>query len=121
MLHDLEYRGLILVIGRLEEKLFEMLLQCQVDKRVERILAALLRDFRDRSVWRLHPVVEKDPVVVGGSRFGSDGTIGLTLLFRRRLLQFAPHLAALLPVPRAAGCGSRAIPAVCRMACYSRK
>src|SRR6266852_3215097 len=69
-----------------------MLLQCQVDKRVERILAAFLRDFCDRPIWRLDPVVEKDPVVVGGSRFGSDGTIWLALLFGRRFFQFAPHL-----------------------------
>src|SRR5260370_36113429 len=71
--HHREYKILILVHDRLDEELFQMLLQREVDDHIQRILARFLRDLSDRAVrWKRLVPYEK-PVEFGGARLGSDG------------------------------------------------
>src|SRR5712692_1338477 len=76
--HHREYKILILVHDRLDEELFQMLFQRQVDDHIQRILARFLRDLSDRPVrW---------------PRLGSDGRMTLLHMLARSLNEFAATL-----------------------------
>src|SRR5712692_495687 len=70
--HHREYKILILVHDRLDEELFQMLFQRQVDDHIQRILARFLRDLSDRPVrWKRLVQYEK-PVEFGWPRLGCE-------------------------------------------------
>src|SRR5216684_2686498 len=90
--HHREYKILILVHDRLDEELFQMLLQRQVDDHIQRILARFLRDLSDRTVRWKRLVEYEEPVKLGWARLRPDGMMTLLHMLARSLNQFAAAL-----------------------------
>src|SRR5260370_18829089 len=90
--HHREYKILILVHDRLDEELFQMLLQREVDDHIQRILARFLRDLSDRAVrWKRLVQYEK-PVQFACPRLGSAPPMTPLHVLARRLNEVAATL-----------------------------
>src|SRR5260370_23856342 len=90
--HHREYQILILVHDRLDEELFQMLVQRQVDDHIQRILARFLRDLSDRTVGWKRLFHYEEPVQLGWARLGSHGMMMLPHILARSLVPFAAAL-----------------------------
>src|SRR6266849_10541875 len=90
--HHREYKILILVHDRLDEELFQMLFQRQVDDHIQRILARFLRDLSDRTVRWQRLVEHEEPLKLGWPRLGSDGVMTPLHVLARSLNEFAATL-----------------------------
>ena len=72
MLDQLERVVLVLVGDRLEEEPLEILLEGQVDHRLDRIDSALARNLGHRAVRALGGIHDEGPLVRGRARLGAD-------------------------------------------------
>ena len=72
VLHQLERVILVLVRDGLEEEPLQVLLECQVDHRLDRVEAALARDVRHRAARPVDSVEQEDPLVGRGPGLGAD-------------------------------------------------
>src|ERR1700737_3538240 len=92
MPHHREHQILILVHDRLDEELFQMLVQRQVDDHIQRILDRLPRDLSDRTVRWKRLVHYEEPFKLGWARLSSDGVMTTLHVLARSLNQFAATL-----------------------------
>src|SRR5260370_31486127 len=83
--HHREYKILILVHDWLDEELFQMLVQRQVDDHIQRILARFLRDLSDRTVRWQRLVDHEEPLKLGGPRLRSARMMTLLHMLARSL------------------------------------